>query len=286
MALFNIFSGVATSLIVQIFSVSTENLKNAAKVLDWVFLIFPHYSLCSGIINSYAVFSTYDMCYTLMEDYCKQNDGTATEDCWIKACDSNSQCCGKFTYHSIQQNRTILKVILFKDVEKRYFAWESPGIGKNIVYFLIVGTFSFCLLLAIEYGIFQNLIYRIINKFKKPPSVSTDEDPDVSEERRKIHTATPAQLGEYVLALRDVTKYYKNLLAVNGLCLGVKKFECFGLLGVNGAGKTTTFKMITGDTRISYGDAWVNGISLKKNLKKVKIYFNSAYLSFFFIPIM
>lgn len=53
------------------------------------------------------------------------------------------------------------------------------------------------------------------------------------------------------------------------MCLGVKKYECFGLLGVNGAGKTTTFKMMTGDTKISYGEAWVNGISLKNDLKKV-----------------
>lgn len=38
------------------------------------------------------------------------------------------------------------------------------------------------------------------------------------------------------------------------LCL-----QCFGLLGVNGAGKTTTFKMLTGDTDVSCGDASVAG---------------------------
>lgn len=32
---------------------------------------------------------------------------------------------------------------------------------------------------------------------------------------------------------------------------------------MNGAGKTTTFKMITGDTLISSGDVFVNGLSLK-----------------------
>ena len=30
--------------------------------------------------------------------------------------------------------------------------------------------------------------------------------------------------------------------AVRGLTFGVRKNECFGLLGVNGAGKTTTFR--------------------------------------------
>jgi len=39
----------------------------------------------------------------------------------------------------------------------------------------------------------------------------------------------------------------------------VINFQCFGLLGVNGAGKTTTFKMLTGDTDVTSGDAVVAG---------------------------
>lgn len=35
--------------------------------------------------------------------------------------------------------------------------------------------------------------------------------------------------------------------------------QCFGLLGVNGAGKTTTFKMLTGDSDVSSGEATVAG---------------------------
>lgn len=49
----------------------------------------------------------------------------------------------------------------------------------------------------------------------------------------------------------------------------VHRAECFGLLGVNGAGKTTTFKMLTGDTKISSGEAFVRGISLKTNMPQV-----------------
>lgn len=43
-------------------------------------------------------------------------------------------------------------------------------------------------------------------------------------------------------------------------------------LGVNGAGKTTTFKMMSGDETISYGDGWVNGYSIKNQLKEVQKY--------------
>jgi ABC-type multidrug transport system ATPase subunit len=35
-------------------------------------------------------------------------------------------------------------------------------------------------------------------------------------------------------------------------------FQCFGLLGVNGAGKTSTFKMLTGDTSVTSGEAYLN----------------------------
>ena len=50
--------------------------------------------------------------------------------------------------------------------------------------------------------------------------------------------------------------------AVKGLTFGIHRGECFGLLGVNGAGKTTTFKMLTADTSISSGEAWLLGYSL------------------------
>lgn len=35
--------------------------------------------------------------------------------------------------------------------------------------------------------------------------------------------------------------------------------QCFGLLGVNGAGKSSTFKMLTGDTDVTGGEAFLKG---------------------------
>lgn len=35
--------------------------------------------------------------------------------------------------------------------------------------------------------------------------------------------------------------------------------QCFGLLGVNGAGKTSTFKMLTGDSMVTSGEAYLAG---------------------------
>ena len=39
----------------------------------------------------------------------------------------------------------------------------------------------------------------------------------------------------------------KPLLAVEDVSFGLKKGECFALLGVNGAGKSTTFKALTNE---------------------------------------
>lgn len=46
-------------------------------------------------------------------------------------------------------------------------------------------------------------------------------------------------------------------------------FQCFGLLGANGAGKTTLFKMLTGDAKISSGEAFICGLSVKRDLRSI-----------------
>ena len=41
--------------------------------------------------------------------------------------------------------------------------------------------------------------------------------------------------------------------------------------GVNGAGKTTTFKMLTGDETLTAGTAYLDGYSIKSDIKRVNI---------------
>ena len=68
----------------------------------------------------------------------------------------------------------------------------------------------------------------------------------------------------------DLTKKYKDLTAVNALNLTVRQGELLSLLGVNGAGKTTTIKMLTGLTRPTSGDAFLNGKSILTESGAVK----------------
>ncbi|XP_066260323.1 phospholipid-transporting ATPase ABCA3-like [Euwallacea similis] len=158
------------------------------------------------------------------------------------------------------------------DMGNNFYKWESPGIGRNLAYSFAVGLVLLILLLLIEYEVFSGVVYVFQQKFFPKKNVEVhNEDSDVQAEKHKIRNTPERQLHQtYNIVVKDLTKYYKRHLAVNGLCLGIKNSECFGLLGINGAGKTSTFKMLTGDIRISFGDSWLKGKSIKHNLKEVQ----------------
>lgn len=62
-----------------------------------------------------------------------------------------------------------------------------------------------------------------------------------------------------MLSVKNVTKYYGDILAVNNLSFTIEEGEIFGLLGINGAGKTTTFRMIMGLLDKNSGEITLNG---------------------------
>ncbi len=74
----------------------------------------------------------------------------------------------------------------------------------------------------------------------------------------------------YAIRTANLTKKYKDIIAVDQLNLQVKKGELFSLLGVNGAGKTTTIKMLSCLTQPTSGDAFLNGKSICKDTAAVK----------------
>ena len=74
-----------------------------------------------------------------------------------------------------------------------------------------------------------------------------------------------------MLNIRNLTKKYGSLTAVNELNLEIPKGEFFGLLGPNGAGKSTTIRMISTLTPSTSGDIIINNKSMDRNLKEVKM---------------
>ncbi|CAN5136201.1 ABC transporter ATP-binding protein [soil metagenome] len=63
----------------------------------------------------------------------------------------------------------------------------------------------------------------------------------------------------FVIEIRDLTKAYGDLVAVDGISFTVAPGEVLGFLGPNGAGKSTTMKMITGFVAPTSGQARVCG---------------------------
>ncbi len=59
--------------------------------------------------------------------------------------------------------------------------------------------------------------------------------------------------------IRDLTKTYGMIRAIDGLTLNINQGEIFGLLGPNGSGKTTTMKIISGILKPDSGHIRVLG---------------------------
>uniref|UniRef100_A0A671P4B5 P-type phospholipid transporter n=1 Tax=Sinocyclocheilus anshuiensis TaxID=1608454 RepID=A0A671P4B5_9TELE len=140
---------------------------------------------------------------------------------------------------------------------------EWDMVGKNLFAMAVEGVVFFIITVLIQYRFFF-----------EPKSLSAklspigEEDEDVARERQRIMSG--AGQGD-ILELRQLTKVYKRKQkpAVDRLCVGIPPGECFGLLGVNGAGKTSTFKMLTGDSVVTKGEAFLAGKSILREIDEV-----------------
>ena len=61
-----------------------------------------------------------------------------------------------------------------------------------------------------------------------------------------------------IISVENLSKYYKEVKAVDNISFNVKEGEFFAFLGVNGAGKSTTINMITGTLEMDEGKIVVN----------------------------
>ena len=73
-----------------------------------------------------------------------------------------------------------------------------------------------------------------------------------------------------MIKINNLTKKYKDKLAVDNLNLEIKTGELFSLLGTNGAGKTTTIKMLSTLILPTSGEVEINNLDLVKNSRKIK----------------
>ena len=74
----------------------------------------------------------------------------------------------------------------------------------------------------------------------------------------------------YMIETNNLTKEYKNTIAVNNLNLKIKDGELFALLGTNGAGKTTTIKMLSGLILPTMGTITIHNMNMENDMFKIK----------------
>lgn len=145
-----------------------------------------------------------------------------------------------FNFYSLNFHFELLSIL-----DLGYFNWEEPGILRNIVYFIGVGFGAFVILFLMEFRIFEVIYYyvRMVQRaifgilcktcLRRPPipEDSAQCDIDVKYEKERINSMMPADFANYNLVMKNMSRYYKDFLAVNQLCIGIKHSECFGLLG-------------------------------------------------------
>lgn len=73
-----------------------------------------------------------------------------------------------------------------------------------------------------------------------------------------------------MIELRDLTKRFGGITAVDGVTLAAEPGEVLGFLGPNGAGKSTTMRMVTGFLRPTGGTASVAGHDITRDPMTVK----------------
>jgi ABC-2 type transport system ATP-binding protein len=86
-----------------------------------------------------------------------------------------------------------------------------------------------------------------------------DERATVDPPLTDTEVGSAAMSSEPVLNVRDLTKRYGDIVAVEGLTFALEPGTITGFLGPNGAGKTTTLRLLLGLARPTAGEALIFG---------------------------
>ena len=77
--------------------------------------------------------------------------------------------------------------------------------------------------------------------------------------------------NDYALNVKNISKKFGALKAVNNISFAVNSGEIFGFLGPNGAGKTTSVRMVTGVIPADSGEIYIAGHDLDREPLAAKI---------------
>ena len=80
-----------------------------------------------------------------------------------------------------------------------------------------------------------------------------------------------------IIEVKNLTKKYKEIIAVNNISFSVEKGKIIAFLGPNGAGKTTTIKMLTTLLRPTSGSMQINNFDPLKDMEEVRKSFGIVF---------
>jgi branched-chain amino acid transport system permease protein len=131
-----------------------------------------------------------------------------------------------------------------------------PGIQGVIFGFAII-----CVILVAPEGLFWK-IRDLLRKRLAPKAAAVSEGPGAPSEA--ITASRPASRqraapGDVVLEVRNLSRSFGGLKAVQDVSFKLHKNEILGIIGPNGAGKTTLFNLLNGFLRPSQGEVLIGG---------------------------
>lgn len=148
---------------------------------------------------------------------------------------------------------------------------SSPGAyvryGSPYANLIIQILFLILVLMLYEYGSLewfrQNITHRGVPA-RLHYIVDTEERsvPLVVSQETEKQTRTAAPVQNPILSVSRISKFFGKLFAVENVSFNIAPNETLALLGGNGAGKTTVINMIRGELRPSFGDIFLDGVSV------------------------
>jgi branched-chain amino acid transport system permease protein len=131
-----------------------------------------------------------------------------------------------------------------------------PGIQGVIFGFAIV-----CVILIAPEGLFWKLrdLLRKRLASKAAAAIDVAEAPAANVTALKPPSRQRAATGEVVLEVRNLSRSFGGLKAVQDVSFKLRKNEILGIIGPNGAGKTTLFNLLNGFLKPSQGEVLIDG---------------------------
>lgn len=132
---------------------------------------------------------------------------------------------------------------------------------------VIFGTAIICVILAAPEGLFWKLRDRLLRRHAAEIAGEPEQQPanaPAADVAANVTALRPAKqqrpaAGDVVLEVRNLSRSFGGLKAVQDVSFKLHKNEILGIIGPNGAGKTTVFNLLNGFLQPSQGEVLIGG---------------------------